>query len=95
LRQPLFYFLYLTIVYILFSCSLNKYYIGCTDGSVEERLRKHLTNHKGFTAKAKDWLVVHTERYSDKKNALSRVRQLKSWKRCIKVEELIQGDSHG
>jgi len=83
----------MAIVYILFSCSLNKYYIGCTDVSIEERLRKHLNNHKGLTAKSKDWVVVHTERFTDKKNALSREKQLKSWKSRIKVEELFQGGS--
>ncbi|MCC6725970.1 MAG: GIY-YIG nuclease family protein [Saprospiraceae bacterium] len=45
--------------YILYSASLDRYYIGSTDKSVEERLAKHLTNHDGFTAKAKDWEVVY------------------------------------
>jgi putative endonuclease len=40
--------------YILYSKELNQYYIGHTSESLEERLRKHLSNHTGFTAKAKD-----------------------------------------
>ncbi|WP_207422150.1 GIY-YIG nuclease family protein [Desertivirga brevis] len=36
------------IVYILYSSSLNKYYIGSTS-NLPERLRKHNTKHKGFT----------------------------------------------
>ncbi len=44
--------------YILYSKSLDKYYIGSTDKTVEERLTKHMTNHGGFTAKAKDWEIV-------------------------------------
>ncbi|RLD36252.1 MAG: hypothetical protein DRI74_09440 [Bacteroidetes bacterium] len=34
--------------YILHSQKLNKYYIGSTQ-NLEERLRKHNSNHKGFT----------------------------------------------
>lgn len=42
---------------ILFSSQLDKYYIGHTKSTPEERLRKHLTNHDGFTAKASDWKI--------------------------------------
>nr|WP_309759194.1 GIY-YIG nuclease family protein [Flavobacterium sp.] len=42
-------------VYILFSKSRDMYYIGSTSMVVEERLRRHLSDHKGFTARAKDW----------------------------------------
>jgi putative endonuclease len=41
-------------VYLLFSETLDKFYIGHTEMLPEERLRKHLTNHGGFTSKAKD-----------------------------------------
>ena len=37
------------IVYILYSKLLDKYYVGSTT-NVMERLKKHLNNHKGFTA---------------------------------------------
>ena len=30
---------------------------------LKERLSKHLTNHKGYTVKAKDCLVLYTEKY--------------------------------
>ena len=42
-------------VYILFSETLNKYYVGSTVGLIEERLKKHLSDHMGYTGKAKDW----------------------------------------
>ena len=47
--------------YILFSNDLDKYYVGHCQAPIEQRLQKHLTNHKGFTGKAKDWIVVHCE----------------------------------
>ena len=50
-------------VYILFSFSLDSYYIGHTGSSMEERLRHHLTNHNGYTARAKDWKAAFTFLY--------------------------------
>jgi len=44
----------------------------------EQRLEKHISNHKGFTAKAKDWTIVHTEEYKEKKQAARRERKIKS-----------------
>ena len=48
-------------VYILFSEKLGKYYVGKTSLTVEDRLLYHLSNHKGFTSKAKDWIIVDQE----------------------------------
>ncbi|MBL7910664.1 MAG: GIY-YIG nuclease family protein [Bacteroidia bacterium] len=36
-------------LYILFSPSKNKYYVGHTGDDLVERIRKHNSNHKGFT----------------------------------------------
>ena len=73
----------------MFSKTLNRYYVGSTEGSIEVRLKKHLSNHKGFTGKAKDWLLVYQEEYSDKKEALIREKQIKSWKSRKQIEILI------
>ncbi|WP_185209524.1 GIY-YIG nuclease family protein, partial [Chryseobacterium sp. C3] len=40
--------------YILFSESLNKYYVGHSCEILQERLRKYFSDHNGFTSKAKD-----------------------------------------
>ena len=68
---------------------MNHYYIGSTQ-NVEERLLKHLSNHSGFTSKAKDWKLVFTEKYDDKKKALIRERQIKNWKSRKMIEGLIE-----
>ena len=52
-------------VYILYSRYLGNYYIGSTS-DVENRLKKHLSNHKGYTSKAKDWIVVYKEEFQTK-----------------------------
>ncbi len=33
--------------YILYSKTLDRYYIGHCEAPLEERLRRHLSNHKG------------------------------------------------
>ena len=74
--------------YILYSKSLDRYYIGHCQ-NLQERLDRHLTNHKGFTAKAKDWIVVYTEDFDQKTEAYARERQVKGWKSRQAIEELI------
>jgi putative endonuclease len=80
--------------YILYSEFLNKYYIGYTGDDVRVRLTKHLANHKGFTAKAKDWIIVYTETFPTKANAMKRERQIKGWKSSGRIKELITRSSN-
>jgi len=75
-------------LYILYSPSLDRYYYGHTE-NVEERLRRHNSNHKGFTGKNADWNVVYTEEFSTKELAYARERQIKAWKNRKRIEELI------
>ena len=76
-------------VYILYSVKLDLYYIG-SSANPEQRLRKHLANHRGFTSKAKDWLIFYSESFPVKTEALKRERQLKSWKSIEKIMQLMQ-----
>jgi len=78
--------------YILYSESIDKYYIGHTS-NIDERLHKHNTNHKGFTGKASDWKVVLTETRENKSEAYARERKVKAWKSRIKILELIEKSS--
>ena len=82
-------FTFMYRVYILFSASLSKYYIGYTGESIDNRLKKHLAHHRGFTGKAGDWKVVHTETYDSKQQATSREKEIKNWKSRKMIEQLI------
>ncbi|MCH6235891.1 GIY-YIG nuclease family protein [Cognataquiflexum rubidum] len=75
--------------YILYSKNLDKYYVGHTCDVLDERLRKHNSNHKGFTGNSPDWKLVYKEEFEDKKSAYARERQIKSMKRRKKIIELI------
>ena len=57
-------------VYILYSSSIERYYTGSTGDELVERLRRHNSNHKGFTGKASDWEVVFRKEYEDKSEGL-------------------------
>ena len=56
-------------VYILFSAAKNKYYVGFTNDTIESRLRKHNSNHKGFTGKTGDWVLVYSEFFENEQDA--------------------------
>ena len=75
-------------VYILYSAEINTYYIGSSENP-ELRLVKHLSNHSGYTGKAKDWVIVYSEPLSTKTEALKRELQIKKWKSRKMIETLI------
>jgi putative endonuclease len=62
--------------YILFSTKKNKYYIGSTS-NLEERIKKHNSQHKGFTGGVGDWQVFYKEAYQIKFEASRRELQIK------------------
>ena len=76
-------------VYILYSLILDKFYIGCTGDLIDERLRRHNSNHKGFTGGKGDWIVRYTETYIDKLSAMKREREIKSKKSRKYIESLL------
>ncbi len=75
--------------YILFSFKLDKFYTGHTSDDINERIRRHNTNHKGFTGGVGDWILVYQEDYQDKSQALAREREVKSWKSRKLIEKMI------
>ncbi len=78
------------IVYILYSKTINRYYVGYTGDDIEERLRKHNTNHKGYTGKTDDWEIMYTESYTSKTEAMQRELKIKKRKSRKYIEELIR-----
>jgi putative endonuclease len=80
-------------MYILYSATLNRYYVGSTGDALTERLRRHNSNHKGFTGGLGDWQLVYTETFSDKFSAHKRELQVKKWKSRKMIEKLI-GSGH-
>lgn len=75
--------------YILYSAILDKYYIGFTADDIKCRLSKHLANHRGYTGKVKDWILVFYEFHETKQEAMQREKQIKEWKSKVRIKELI------
>jgi putative endonuclease len=84
----------MALLYILYSQKANKFYIGHTTEPMNERLRKHNSNHTGFTGKFRDWVNVYTETHATKEIAYAREREVKSWKSRVRINKLIAGYRH-
>jgi putative endonuclease len=80
--------------YILHSASANKFYIGHTTEPLEGRLRKHNSDHAGFTGIFRDWQVVYMEHYPSKIEAFARERKVKGWKSRKRIEDLVRSSEH-
>ena len=71
-------------VYILASRSLTLY-IGVT-GNLQRRINQHKhQSFDGFTAQYQIERLVYYERFNDIRNAISREKQLKRWRREKKI----------
>lgn len=79
-------------VYILFSSARDTYYVGYTDDNLKERIRKHNTNHNGFTGYAGEWMLMYFETFNIKEDAMKREKLIKKWKSRKLIEKLINSD---
>ena len=84
---PTFYYMPF-FVYILYSLTKDKFYIGFTS-HLEERIIRHNQKSKGFTGHINDWEMMYSESYATKSEALAREKQIKSWKSRSKIQQLI------
>jgi putative endonuclease len=75
-------------VYILRSESTNRFYIGQTQ-NVEERLQYHNANYSKSLKNRGPWKLLYQEAYQTRSEAVSRERQIKSWKDRAMIERLV------
>jgi len=57
----------------------NKFYVGITSLDLSKRLEKHNHGNVYSTRYFRPWQIIHTEEYSDFKEARKREKQIKSW----------------
>ena len=75
-RPSQVFFMY--VVYVLYSETFDKIYIGYTS-NLEQRLLSHnFLARKGWTIQFRPWKTVRTEEFFYKKDAMVREKQLKS-----------------
>ncbi|NLN31595.1 MAG: GIY-YIG nuclease family protein [Bacteroidales bacterium] len=77
-------------VYILYSKSRDKYYVGYTN-NLERRISEHNRRKGKFTDTGIPWEIVYTEQYCTKKEAMNREKFIKSQKSKDKIIEIITG----
>ncbi|MEW6507224.1 MAG: GIY-YIG nuclease family protein [Bacteroidota bacterium] len=75
--------------YILFSPSINKYYIGYTS-DLTKRLDRHNSAWGRFSSSGIPWKVVYSEKFNLKSDAIKREREIKSKKSRKFIEQLIR-----
>jgi putative endonuclease len=75
-------------LYILYSKSLNKYYVGYTN-DIARRLSEHNRIKGKFTDVGIPWILVHTEIFITKKDVMVREKFIKSMKSKKFIIELI------
>ena len=80
-------------VYIIYAATLDRFYIGFTGDAIDNRLRKHNANHKGFTGKQSDWVLKYTEGFETKAEAMRREKEIKGWKSRVKIKRLVGNNS--
>jgi putative endonuclease len=66
-------------VYILKSLTNGRFYIGQTN-NIERRLRDHNSGQSRYTSLTKPFILLHTEEFSTRAEAVRRERNLKSGK---------------
>ncbi|MBS1508419.1 MAG: GIY-YIG nuclease family protein [Bacteroidetes bacterium] len=80
----------MSFCYILFSKSLNRFYIGCTQKTVEARLGEHLSKvfEGSFTGHASDWELFHSISCENYHQALKIEQHIKKMKSKVYLENL-------
>ena len=66
-------------VYILFSKSTQKFYVGFTC-DLEDRLTRHNDLRSKSTKSGTPWVLVYTEHFESSPKAKTREKQIKNWK---------------
>ena len=75
-------------LYILYSKSLDRYYVGYTN-DLERRIDEHNRKKGKYTDTGIPWELVHTELYSAKKEAMAREKYIKNRKSKSFILEII------
>ena len=75
-------------IYILYSISADKYYVGQTE-NCEERLFRHTNSGSKSTKFVNDWELVYTESFSTRGEAVKRESEIKNKKSRKYIEFLI------
>ncbi len=76
-------------VYVLHSPTHQKIYIGYTSNFEQRMISHNELGKKGWTVKFRPWVIVFTETFDSKKQAMLREKQLKNASNRRKIWDII------
>ncbi len=76
-------------IYILRSCEGDRYYVGSAE-DVEQRIREHNGPGAKWTKRYQPWVLVHSETFVTRGEAVARERELKRLKGIAKHLDAIR-----
>jgi len=76
-------------VYVLHSPKFDKIYIGFTSNLEQRMLSHNEMGKKGYTLKYRPWVILFTEEFELKSEAMKREKQLKSSRGRNSIREKI------
>lgn len=77
------------VVYILYSSSLNRYYVGHTE-NLKNRLILHSAGKVRSTKRGVPWVVKYIEKFDNRNDAYRRELQIKKYKGGEAFQKLIK-----
>ncbi len=75
-------------VYIIQSAVDDSYYVGSTQ-DIEARLLRHNQGRSKYTKARRPWVLVHTEKFPSRSEAVKRENQIKARKSRKFIEKLV------
>ena len=76
------------VMYILYSKSIDRYYVGYTN-DIDRRFSEHNRIKHKYTDSGIPWSLVYSETYNTKKEAMQREKFIKSQKSKQFIFELV------
>ena len=74
-------------VYMLYSESIDQFYIGATE-NLENRIFRHNNSGSKATKKARDWKLFHSEIFKSRSEAINRELEIKRKKSRSYIQSL-------
>ena len=75
-------------VYVLYSESFNRYYIGCTK-DIKNRLERHNAGHTPSTKAYYPWILVFSQSFNTLAEARKRELEIKGWKNSTYMSQAL------
>jgi len=79
-------------VYILFSESRNRFYVGQTN-DLTDRIRRHNEGRNKATKSGGPWVLVYAEEFGTRSEAVRRESEIKTRKSRLYIESLTKGQN--